>query len=513
MAFEHAQESIQRWIENIPKGLIELIYEGKTNLLQEYLQETLNLKLREEGFQAEIKLLSAGFNKVYSLTIKDLNQDLKKSSSGGSKDVDSIKLCVVFERLGDYIDPNAGQTLRAKNRELAQYIAPVYASAMTGKHRVSLLPYYNEGTLDKQTDYASYFPPASDKSLDADCYRLLTHLTTLHEQFFRQQHSSKGKLEKHHVSNFETLYHALEQYSTFLFKEKAKSLREEKKVDESITTHSKVPGHEQEYIKDIENYFQSLITQLNFILGDHPQRQHLMRELLGKIPDKQSGNYLEKTYKAVNECEKIVNRLIGDIHFDNKLDQVISAQQRNLLGCSLKLLDLFEVLEKNNIQYFDIKSPNFIVNKDKLVIVDTKTLVERNGPTVRWGNGHMTFQTPQAEFEKLSSSGSRVSSESSKALTKYQLGLALYEMTLGITHHYNQTQTPQLIDAGLKKELDFNFPSFKTEIGRLMAVQIKELTQLDPSLRPDVSEVKGHFVGISKMIEAVPDSSLSRPNR
>ncbi len=106
----------------------------------------------------------------------------------------------------------------------------------------------------------------------------------------------------------------------------------------------------------------------------------------------------------------------------------------------------------------------------------------------------MTYRTPVSEFS-ASEDKHKVGNPWAKNLIKYQIGLMLYDMTIGLTGQHGLSDAENLVDAQLTKELNFDYPCFATKIGQAMKSHIQALAHLDPECRPEIHQVRAQLEG------------------
>lgn len=514
MPTSDVQKTVEEWVKVIPKALIEQFsQQAKIEALSEEIETTLNPALEQAGFKAEIKLLSNNFNKIVRLKVENTYEmDSSENEDGMDLEEDPLYFCLCFEDKSKFVQPDISDQLANYRKEdkITAHMATAYASNQTDEHRVSLLPFYQGGTLEDKVSYATYFQPASDTANDKDNYDQLCALKAVQNQYFSRHNdirfTSEGMQNANHfrVFSYESvnaaiqLYELAEKNAQLQNAQNTKSTsrldRLKATISRSRTKKEEIEPDNQNEKKHIDNFFKFLIYSVEGSIPPGPKQATLVNKLQEQFPDKQQGeNYIERVRIAMEQCNNILSDEINELQFDANLTEVIEAQQKQLLDMSIEVAELFTALEESDIQYFDLKATNFFVVDGKLVISDNKSLTQRGDDTVLFGTGHMTYKTPDKEFSQESLNES-VDKEWAKNLTKYQMGVMLYDMTIGITGQHIFSSTDQLLDAGLVKELNFDHQCFETETGKVMQTIIQSLTQIDPTQRPDISNIRDALV-------------------
>ena len=523
------QDSIQDWIKDFPDILIKNISEKAIiGELQAHLDNTLPPQLADAGYKGTVKLLSANFNKIFSLEIKKIakNNVLEAVGEGVSQEIEGpSSFCLTFEDLSKYVEPDAGVSLTTNrpNEAVNLHMAPVHASKKGFDHRVSLLPLYKGGTLDDKVSYGSYFEAASDKSNDMSNYQTLCTLRAIQNQYFKPHNNIRFTEEgmqsgsTNRVFSYESVNAAIQLYG---LAEKQSELFEQSQAPKSnsplrrlresfgrqSSSNVEVPIDNKSQKKHIEDFFKFLIYSVEDAIPEGVEKNNIVAHLEDivkpfkpspKMPDQAEKKVnLEQVKEAIGLCNVVLSEAINSIQLEASLDEVVKSQQKILLDMSIKVTQLFDTLEQSDVQYYDIKATNFFVVDDKLVFSDTKSLTQRNGDTVQFGLGHMTYKTPKEEFS-VAEDKPTVTKEWAKGLTKYQTGILLYDMTIGITGQHIFSKANELLDAGLMKDLDFDHPCFMTETGQVMKTQIQAFTHPDPAQRPDIRQVQQALIALS----------------
>lgn len=511
MLEKEAEEIIQNWVRNIPAPLVESFSQhARIQELHEYLEQTLNPPLAEAGYKATISLLSAKYNKIVALEIQNTSEISMVENNENDFKVaieDTSVFCLSFEELQNYLEPDTGLELIAKAEEgVASHLAPIYASNKAKGHRVNLLPFYQGGTVDNKTDYASYFRAASEESPDKDNYITLCSLRAIQNQFFKEHadlnfsHEVMQSASKYKAFSYESIFTAIHLYE--LAEKKAELLLSQQpkpsyiQLLRSSVTGSNIPAeiitpdYEQEK-KHINDFFRFFRYAVEAAIPQGLEFDTIMQDLQAHFPDQQQqGSFIENVKAALKDCDAIISEIINKIQFESNLDEIIDAQQKELLDISIQVTELVLALEASDAQYYDFKATNFFTKDGKLIISDNKTLAQRKDDVVTLGTGHMTYKSPIGEYTE--GEGILVRKEWAQNLAKYQIGLMLYDMTMGITGHCEFCSVYRIADAGMT--LDFDHPCFQTPTGKILQTQIQALTSYDPAQRPDIDQIRTALV-------------------
>ncbi len=507
MPNQYIQDIIANWVATLPGDLINNLGTLRSDNLDnnmKALEETLNPILADAGYKAEVKALSLGFNKIIRLKIENTSEPVDLEEIKNEEIEEPFNYCLSIENLEMYIEPDVRTELANKENEAAAHLAPVYASNQTNAYRASLLPFYKDGTLDDKISFATYFDAASEESLDLDRYITLCSLKNIQNQYFKQHNNVAFTPEvmyaagRYREFSYESINTAMHLYE--LAEKKAEI---NKKLEGSNSPGKKIMSalrgrrsseelNVEEEKKHINNFFDSLIESVQTALRDYPEKdaeiKDLINDLQAHLPNQESGNFLRNTRASLDYFNNAISKFIDNIQFEADLGMVMENQQKVLLPVAIDVMRCADDFERNDIQYWDWKAPNIFMTEGQLVFTDTKTLTQRQNDKVSFGLGHMTYRAPDSEMYQQT--GESVDIEWAKGLAKFQIGLMLYEMTLGWTGMTESLNTPHLLNIGIIKELDFDYPCFKTNTGQILEKQIKALTDLDPAKRPDFSKVQ-----------------------
>ncbi|NNM60222.1 MAG: hypothetical protein HKM04_10480 [Legionellales bacterium] len=528
---EHIENQLAEMIEGIDNVLLNQLMNDKDRLdfLNAYVKEFADEHL--EGYKVDVKLLSANFNKVFSLKVGKVGQN------GAVGYDDECKYCVLVENPATFPDPSArthlGRNILAGGpdvKALDKNIAPIYASKAATDNpikdhnlRVSLIPFY-ENRLANVVNYQNHMPD----NAPAEAARHYEHqfgLRAVQNKYFKehnktQDFTKQDVMQRKRITSYDSMQTAKKTLldESRVMRDRGRKLTSffTSPAPNSVEFQPAFGAHAKRYFEYLVGDIMGVLREeVEHLIDDQARLEGKQYEEIDRTPyDKylaaqeaqlesmyKKGNQVVSTMAEVEQAMASMNKFLDTaiMQAESKLENlpaIIDRQQAAVLPAVVDILDFCGNLKKVDALYYDLKVDNFLLNPDnKPVITDDKTLavMDETLKMYNYGVGHMTYAPPENEQSRLNDPDNpgKVNAKAAEALTKFQVGMMMYDMVAGIPGGASQAfKMSEAIDSGITKELDFEHPCFKTPIGQFLKLQIKALTDLDPNARPSLDVVK-----------------------
>lgn len=158
-----------------------------------------------------------------------------------------------------------------------------------------------------------------------------------------------------------------------------------------------------------------------------------------------------------------------------------------------QVVDFYVALEQEHILFSDGKLSNFTINNKRLALTDTKCFFDANQENLA-----KSFALNSPRYFLYIPEHPRLLSQ----VHSRHLGLILYRFMIGQTDDifYSLNAAGKVTGLIPTASYGYSYGVFQPYIGRLFAVLIKALISDDPSLRPNVKNVKKVFELIKQLI-------------